>query len=201
MQQELNNKMKKIIFYKNILLIFFLVNNVLNSAKAAESLIFINGSLSRSISIENLEVLVTENELRGSVKNLIKLSNQESAEIQKLLSESYKMKLVTTSRLLYSKIGNVILERVSKIIYPHKVPDKNVSIPAIRSAVISGLYKGQGEINLLLFLKEYPNKIITVNVPALFQVIDKVESLTDLVKFFSDSPLKKLQQREVKDID
>ena len=193
--------MKKIIFYKNILLIFFLVNNVLNSAKAAESLIFINGSLSRSISIENLEVLVTENELRGSVKNLIKLSNQESAEIQKLLSESYKMKLVTTSRLLYSKIGNVILERVSKIIYPHKVPDKNVSIPAIRSAVISGLYKGQGEINLLLFLKEYPNKIITVNVPALFQVIDKVESLTDLVKFFSDSPLKKLQQREVKDID
>ena len=35
-----------------------------------------------------------------------------------------------------------------------------------------------------------PNKTITVNLPALFKVINKVESMSELVKFFSDSPLK-----------
>ena len=77
----------------------------------------------------------------------------------------------------------------SKIIYPIKLPDTAISIPAIRSAVISGIVIGNGKLTLIQFLKSYPNKTIAINIPALSKIISKVESVSDLVKFFSNSPL------------
>ena len=42
------------------------------------------------------------------------------------------------------------------------------------------------------------NKVISINVPALFSIIDKVESISELIQFFSRSPLDDLKQNELK---
>ena len=86
---------------------------------------------------------------------------------------------------MYSQIGEVVLRRIAKIIYPKKVPNPSVSIPAIRAGVTNGILKGKGNLSLIEFLKSYPNKKITIDVPALFKVLNKVESISDLIKFFS----------------
>ena len=44
------------------------------------------------------------------------------------------------------------------------------------------------------FLESYPNPVMAVNLPALFAVIEKAESIAGLVQFFSDSPLDGLKE-------
>ena len=46
------------------------------------------------------------------------------------------------------------------------------------------------------FLKGYPNAVMAVNLPALFGVIEKAESIAGLVQFFSDSPLDGLKEAQ-----
>ena len=92
-----------------------------------------------------------------------------------------------------SKIGTVILKRVAKIVYPNKRKETNITIPAIRSGVIQSLYIGEGKINLISFLKYYPNKTMAIDLTLLNDAVYKAESMSDLVEFFSNGPLEKLK--------
>jgi len=69
-----------------------------------------------------------------------------------------------------------------------------ISIPALRSGIIKAIAKGNEKINLINFLEAYPNKVMAINVTTLNKTISKVESMSELVQFFSDSPLEKLKQ-------
>ncbi len=170
----------------------------LSTAKAAEEIAFVNGALIRTISIKSIENLSKTGKATGLLKDIINFSNQNPQELANLLNQQFEMPLVLTSRLMNSSIGNVIIKRITKVIHPIKVPDTSVSVPAIRAGVIKGLVKGEGKINLIGFLKAYPNKVMAVNIPALTKVTNKVDTINDLVKFFSDSPLEGLKKGNVK---
>ena len=70
-----------------------------------------------------------------------------------------------------------------------------MSVPAIRAGVISGL-QSEDSLTAVSFLKGYPNTVMAVNLPALFGVIEKAESIAGLVQFFSDSPLDGLKEAQ-----
>ena len=75
--------------------------------------------------------------------------------------------------------------------------EKNLSakvhgIEKSRELAIKGIAKGDGKITAVEFLKSYPNNTMAVNVPALMKVVNKVESIKELMEFFSDSPLENL---------
>ena len=163
-------------------------------AKSAEQLSLINGIFSRNISIELIEDLAKTGKAKGSLKNILNLSNQSPVEISNLLNQKYDLPLETTSKLIYSSIGEVIILRVAKIIYPIKIKDKSITIPAIRSGVISGIVQGNGKLNLIQFLKSYPNKTIAINIAALNKILTKVESMSELIQFFSGSSLKEIKK-------
>tara|TARA_B100000700_G_C14862636_1_gene769427 strand:+ start:139 stop:717 length:579 start_codon:yes stop_codon:yes gene_type:complete len=164
------------------------------TVKAAEEVAFVNGIFRRNISVKDIE-LATQNKISKEMeKSLNLLSNENPEKLSRILTQTVELPLILTSKLMYTKIGEVILKRISKIIYPLKIQNESVTIPAIRSAVIKGLDKGNGKINLILFLKSYPNKTIAVNIPALFKVLQKVESITDVIQFFSDYPLEGLKK-------
>ena len=61
--------------------------------------------------------------------------------------------------------------------------------------MISGLQSEEG-LTAVSFLKSYPNAVMAVNLPALFGVIEKAESIAGLVQFFSDSPLDGLKEAQ-----
>ena len=92
-----------------------------------------------------------------------------------------------------SKIGEVFLSRLTKIIHPHKISNKKLSAKSIRSGIILSSYNNNQKINLIDFFKAYPNKNIAINLNTLNKTFKKVESLKDLVEFYSDSPFKKLK--------
>jgi len=192
----MNKTMKKIKVGLKTILFFMPLNIFLitPSAKPAENILLENGIFSRTISINSVEELATTGKAKGTLKNLMRLSNQSPEKISNLLNQEYNLPLVTTTKLMYSSIGEVVIFRISKIIYPKKIKDKSITIPAIRSGVISGIIEGEGKLNLMQFLKSYPNKTIAINIPALNKVLNKVESMSELINFFSGSPLPEIKK-------
>ena len=92
-----------------------------------------------------------------------------------------------------SKIGEVFLNRLSKIIYPNKISNIKTSTKAIRSGIILSAYKNNEKISIIDFFKEYPNKNIAIDLNALNKALKKVDSLKDLINFYSNSPFQKLK--------
>jgi len=105
----------------------------------------------------------------------------------KLLRSELSLPVVLTSRLLNTRIGEALLARVAQIIYPLKA--SRAGIPALRASVINGLVAGNGKLSAVGFLQAYPVDELEVSIPALLEVIRKASSISQLVTYFTDSPL------------
>ena len=172
-----------------ILLIFFLNPSV----KAAENLFLYKGTFSRTIKVKELYEFKLTNKPSKKLKNLMKITNQKDKELHKILSLKIDVPLKTSSKLMNSKIGKIFLSRLSKIIYTNKTLNKEINIKAIRSGILIGSFNNNQKINLIDFFKAYPNKNVAINLNALSETLKKVESLKELIEFYSDSPFKKLK--------
>ena len=162
-------------------------------AQAAVDVALVSGGFRRSIQVSDIAHLAKTEEARGLLGDLLKLSGQEPAQVAELLNKNLDVPLVLTSRLMNTRIGEALIRRIAQIIYPISTSETSVSVPAIRAAVIEGLQRPEG-LTAVSFLEAYPNPVMAVNLPALFAVIEKAESIAGLVQFFSDSPLDGLKE-------
>ena len=163
------------------------------SVKGAEQIFLYKGTFSRTIEIEELYKFQMTKKPSNKLKNLIKITNQKEKELHKLLSSEIKVPLKTSSKLMNSRIGEVFLNRLSKIIHPNKISNKVLSIKAIRAGILLGSYNTNQKITLIDFFKAYPNKNIAINLNTLSTALRKAESLKELIEFYSNSPFKKLK--------
>ena len=163
-------------------------SSVMQPLQAATDVALVSGAFRRSIPVKEFEHLAETGEAIGLLEGLLELSGQDPNEVSQMLNQRLELPLVLTSRLINTRIGEAILRRAARIIHPIYTPEPEVSVPAIRAGVINGL-QSEGGLTAVSFLKGYPNAVMAVNLPALFGVIEKAESITGLVQFFSDSPL------------
>ena len=170
-------------------------SSAMQPLQAATDVALVSGAFRRSIPVKEIEHLAETGEATGLLEDLLDLSGQDPNEVSQMLNQSLELPLVLTSRLVNTRIGEAILRRVVRIIHPIYTPEPEVSVPAIRAGVISGLQSKDG-LTAVSFLKGYPNAVMAVNLPALFGVIEKAESIASLVQFFSDSPLDGLKQAQ-----
>ena len=177
--------------YKYILVLVSLC--LIPSAKSAETLFLYQGSLNRKIKIEELYEFKKTKIPSNKLKNIMRITGQNQKDLYKILSYEIEVPLKASSKLMNSKIGEVFLSRLSKIIHPNKISNKNIGIKAIRSGIILSSHNNNQKINLIDFFKAYPNKNIAIDLNALSRTLKKVESLKDLIEFYSDSPFKKLK--------
>ena len=176
--------------FKYIILSLLFFNQ---SAKGAENLFLYKGTFSRSIKIEELSKFKLTKKPSNKLKNLIKITGQKEKNLHKILSTKIEFPIKTSSKLMNSRIGEVFLSRLSKIIYPNKISDIQLSTKAIRSGLLIGSFNNNQKINLIDFLKAYPNKNIAFDLNALSKALKKVDSLKELIEFYADSPFKKLK--------
>ena len=168
-------------------------SSVIQPLHAATDVALVSGAFRRSIPVKEFEHLAETGEAIGLLKNLLELSGQDPKRASQMLNQSLDLPLVLTSRLINTRIGEAILHRAARIIYPIYTPEPAVSVPAIRAGVVEGLQREKG-LTAVSFLQAYPNAVMAVNLPALFGVIEKTESIAGLVQFFSDSPLDGLKE-------
>ena len=173
--------------------IIFLILFFNQSAKGAENLFLYKGTFSRSIKIEELSKFKLTKKPSNKLKNLIKITGQKEKNLHKVLSTKIEFPIKTSSKLMNSRIGEVFLSRLSKIIHPNKISNIKLSTKAIRSGLLIGSFNNNQKINLIDFLKAYPNKNIAFDLNALSKTLKKVESLKELIEFYADSPFKKLK--------
>ena len=176
--------------YSYIILLILCLNP---SAKSAETLFLYKGTFSRNIDIEELYKFKKTKSPSNKLSNLIKITNQKENELHKILSYKIEVPLKTSSKIMNSKIGEVFLTRLSKIIYPNKIFNQEISNKAIRSGILLSSFNNNQKINLIDFFKAYPNKNVSINLNALNEILTKVESLNELIEFYTNSPLKKLK--------
>ena len=176
--------------FKYIILLILFFNQ---SAKGAENLFLYKGTFSRSIKIEELSKFRLTKKPSNKLKNLIKITGQKEKDLHKILSTKIDFPIKTSSKLMNSRIGEVFLSRLSKIIHPNKISNIKLSTKAIRSGLLLGSFNNNQKINLIDFLKAYPNKNIAFDLNALSKTLKKIDSLKELIEFYADSPFKKLK--------
>ena len=162
-------------------------------AKSAEILYLYKGTFSRTIKIEELYKFKESRVPSPKLQNLISITNQNKKDLHKILSYEIDLPLKTSSKLMNSRIGEVFLSRLAKIIYPNKILDKKIGTKAIRSGLLLSSYNNNQKINLIDFFEAYPNKDIAIDLNALTKALKKADFLKELIKFYSDSPFKKLK--------
>ena len=74
-----------------------------------------------------------------------------------------------------------------------QLDDERTGMLALRASVIKGIDLGNGKINLIRFFEGYPTKTVILDVNALSKVMNKVESISELLEFFTNSPLEKIK--------
>ena len=124
---------------------------------------------------------------------LISFSGAPEKEIRAVLNKDFEVPITIASKLVYSEIGNVFLTRLSSIIHPPRATDERTGMLALRASVIQGINIGNGKINLINFFEGYPTKTVILDVSALSKVMNKVESISELLTFFTNSPLEKIK--------
>ncbi len=169
----------------------FLFN--VSKVKAAEEIKIIYSIFSRTIKVDSLKTFALEGNSTKKLQRILRATGSTDKEIRSALNENFEIPITIASKLLYSEIGNIFLTRLSSIIHPPKANDERTGMLALRASVIQGIKIGDGKINMINFFEGYPTKTIILDVTALSKVMNKVESISELLDFFTDSPLKKIK--------
>ena len=169
-----------------------LIFNV-TKASAAEEIKIIYSIFSRTIKVNSLKTFAKEGKSTRELKRILKATGSPDKEIRKVLNKDFEVPITIASKLVYSEIGNVFLTRLSSIIHPPRATDERTGMLALRASVIQGINIGNGKINLLNFFEGYPTKTVILDVSALSKVMNKVESISELLDFFTNSPIEKIK--------
>ena len=162
-------------------------------ADAAEEIKITYSIFSRTIKVNSLKTFAEDGNSTKKLKRIFKATGTPYEEIRSVLTKDFEVPITIASKLVYSEIGNVFLTRLSSIIHPPRATDERTGMLALRSSVIQGINIGDGKINLINFFESYPTKTVILDVSALSKVMNKVESISELLTFFTNSPLEKIK--------
>ena len=178
-----------------IFFIFIVSHFFFNTSKAdaAEEIKIVYSIFSRTIKINSLKKFAEEGNSTKKLKRILKATGSPQDEARLVLIKEFEIPITIASKLVYSEIGNVFLTRLSSIIHPPKANDEKTGMLALRASLIKGIYLGNGKINLIKFFEGYPTKTVILDVNALSKVMNKVESISELLEFFTNSPLEKIK--------
>ena len=164
-----------------------------SKANGAEEIKITYSIFSRTIKVNSLKTFAKEGKSTKRLKTILKATGSPNKEIRAILNKDFEVPITIASKLVYSELGNVFLTRLSSIIHPPRATDERTGMLALRSSVIQGINIGNGEINLINFFEGYPTKTVILDVSALSKVMNKVESISELLTFFSNSPLEQIK--------
>ncbi len=164
-----------------------------SKANAAEEIKIIYSIFSRTIKVDELKTFAKEGDSTNQLKRILRATGSSKKEIKSALNKDFEIPITIASKLVNSEIGNIFLTRLSSIIHPSKATDERTGMLALRASVIKGIFLGNGKINLVRFFEGYPTKTIILDVNALSKVMNKVESISELLEFFTNSPLEKIK--------
>ena len=161
--------------------------------QSADNIKIIYSIFSRTVTVDDLKNFSINGNASNKLKRILNATGSSSSEIQAILNKDFEIPITIASKLVYSEIGNIILSRLSSILHAPRADDERTGVLALRSSFIQGLYYGNGKINIIKFFENYPTETVILNANALSKIINKVESISELLEFFTNKPLEKIK--------
>ena len=186
-------KFNKILIKLLFIIVSFQILFDVSKANAAEEIKIIYSIFSRTIKVNSLKTFAQEGNSTKNLKRILRATGSTDKEIRSVLNKNFEIPISIASKLVYSEIGNVFLTRLSSIIHTPRATDERTGMLALRASLIQGINIGNGKINMINFFEGYPTKTVILDVNALSKVMNKVESISELLEFFTDSPLEKIK--------
>jgi len=187
-------KFSKFLIFK---LFFILISSTfffnVSKTNAAEEIKITYSIFSRTNKVNTLKTFAKEGKSTRKLKRILNATGAPDKEIRTVLNKDFEIPITIASKLVYSEIGNVFLTRLSSIIHPPRATDDRTGMLALRASVIQGIKIGNGKINLINFFEGYPTKTVILDVSALSKVMNKVESISELLTFFTNFTLEKIK--------
>jgi hypothetical protein len=126
---------------------------------AAERVVLNYGIFRESLSVDELSTFAQTGELSRSLRVNFALARQNPKAIRQYLTEPIKVNLVFLDRVLNSRIGNIILDQISEVIY---TPSRRVDQQALRAALVLSASQ-DGQVSLIEIIKNYPTNEVEVD--------------------------------------
>jgi len=191
-------QISKMKFNKSLIKLLFIIVSFqflfdVSKTNAAEEIKIIYSIFSRTIKVNSLKTFAQEGNSTKKLKRILRATGSTDKEIRTVLNKNFEIPITIASKLVYSEIGNVFLTRLSSIIHTPRATDERTGMLALRASLIQGINIGNGKINMINFFEGYPTKTVILDVNALSKVMNKVESISELFEFFTDSPLEKIK--------
>ena len=164
-----------------------------HKAQSADNIKIVYSIFSKTVTIDSLKNFAENGNSSKSLRKILNATGSSDKEIQSILNKNFQIPITIASKLVYSEIGNVFLTRLSSILHTPNTNDKRTGMLALRSSIIKSLHVGNEKINLVSFFESYPTKTIILNVNALSKVMNKVQSISELLEFFTSKPLEKIR--------
>jgi predicted dienelactone hydrolase len=140
-----------------------------SSAIAAERILFNYSILGRSISVRALETYAREGILTEDLVSYARfVKPNQLAQLREGLLQKVELSPVAISQFLYSPPGELLLERVSRLV---QTGSGQGSFYALRSTLILAANDPQG-LTPLSILRHYPNRDVVVNVEEIVGLVD-----------------------------
>ena len=173
-----------------------MANNILFNmpkVESAENIKIVYNVFSRTIEVKALKDFAKNGYSSKKLRRILNSTGNSDNEIQSILNKNFEIPITIASKLLNSEIGKVFLTRISSIIHPPKANDERTGTLALRASVLQGISLDDEKINVISFFESYPTKTVILNVNALSKIMNKVESISELLEFFTNSPLDKIK--------
>ncbi len=165
----------------------------ISKVNAAEEIKITYSIFSRTIEVNSLKKFAIKGNSTKKLNRILRATGSTDNEIRSVLNKNFEIPITIASKLVNSEIGNVFLSRLSTIIHPPIATDERTGVLALKASIIKGIVLGNGKINLINFFEGYPTETVILDVNALSKVMNKVESISELLDFFTNSPLEKIK--------
>ena len=132
---------------------------LLQPVSAAEKIKFQYGIGGQSVSLEELETFAETGETSPALDFLFQFSNRSPALIRLLLVQEIALDAATTSRLLNSPVGELVLDSASNVVNSGSSKGNR---EALRGALIASA-SDDGTISLLEVWRNYPTREVVVD--------------------------------------
>ena len=109
-------------FSKSLVLKIFLIlftNQIFNVPKAqsAEKIKIIYSVFSRTVTVDSLKTFAESGKSSKSLRKILNATGSSDNEIKAVLNNNFEIPITIASKLVYSEIGNVFLNRLSSILH------------------------------------------------------------------------------------
>lgn len=150
---------------------------------AAEQIVLKYGIFRESLSAQELSTFAQTGELSRSLRVNLALARQDPKAIRQYLTEPVKVNPVFLDRVLNSRIGNIILDQISQVIY---TPSRRADRQALRAALALSASQDR-QVSLIEIIKNYPTNEVEVDGDRLegaYRQLRRLQtSLQDLLNF------------------